>query len=176
MQYGTDKQWYLCSVVKLDGKRAKLAYIETAGWRACEESVLLSSLTTKAACRRKAPVKKKMREPDGHRAVWGQKRKAKHHAVTPAAKRLAAMVKPGYLLEYGFYICDADTSTSGAGGATLTWFTGSVANRTTSRASKAGDWWLVHFVAGDRLEVLITASNCRTAWRIQGQQSLAEPA
>ena len=212
VQFGTDKQWYLCSVVKLDGNRAKLAYIETAGWRACEESVLLSSLTTKTARRKKAPVKKQIREPDGHREVWGQKRKAKHHAVTPAAKRhsnnesrhslglasvklepadddspvtqlpleererLAAMVKPGYSLEHGFYICDADTSTSGAGGATLTWFTGSVVKRTASRGSKPGDWWLVHFVAGDRLDVLITASNCGTAWRTQGQQSLAEPA
>ena len=92
-------------------------------------------------------------------------------------QRLEAMVSsPGYLIEYGFHICDADadTSNSGAGGAALSWVAGSVVKPIASHRNKAGGWWLVHFVAGDRLEVLITASNCGTAWRPQGQQCCLE--
>ena len=83
----------------------------------------------------------------------------------------------GWVIEYGFHICDADADTStsgGASGAALSWVVGSVVKPTTSRGSKAGGWWLVHFVDGDRLEVQIAASNCGTAWRPQGQPSLAE--
>ena len=92
-------------------------------------------------------------------------------------QRLAAMVRPGYSLEYGFHICDADAGTSTSGGAVsaaLSWVVGSVVKATTSRKSKASGWWLVHFVDGDRLEVQIAASNCGTIWRPQGQPSLAE--
>ena len=82
----------------------------------------------------------------------------------------------GWVIEYGFHICDADADTStsgGASGAALSWVVGSVVKPTTSRGSKAGGWWLVHFVDGDRLEVQIAASNCGTAWRPQGQPGLA---
>ena len=91
-------------------------------------------------------------------------------------QRLAAMVGPGFSLEYGFHICDADAGTSTSGGAVsaaLSWVVGSVV-KPTSRVSKAGGWWLVHFADGDRLEVQTAASNYGTAWRPQGQPSLAE--
>jgi len=90
-------------------------------------------------------------------------------------QRLAAMVRHGYSLEYGFHTCDDGDSTSGGGA--LSWIAGSAVKPIGKRGvSKAGGWWLVHFEDGDRLEVHIAASNCGTAWRPQGLEAASSPA
>ena len=65
VQYAADQRWYRCSVVGLNAKRANLSYVETAGWRVCQESVLLSSLTMQTV--RRASVLTKLKRRCGPR-------------------------------------------------------------------------------------------------------------